>query len=79
MLYKIEEYIVTDTLTLIKDVSQMLVKIFLMVHLMAWTFFFIGDYSSSTEPLTWINKNHIQDLYPIEQYITAIYFSYEKN
>ena len=44
--------------------------------ILAWTFFYVGDYNSSTEPLTWINKFGIQDMNPFEQYITAAYFSF---
>lgn len=70
LLYKIEEYIVTDTLTLIMDSTKILLVIFFMTHLMACTFYFIGDYESSDEPLTWITVNDIQDLSNYEKYIT---------
>ena len=32
-MYKIEEYVVTDTLTLIKDISTNLIIILFMVHI----------------------------------------------
>ena len=76
LLYKVEEYIVTDTLTLIMDSLKILMVIFLMTHLMACTFYFVGDYESSDQPLTWINSNDIQDLEVFDKYITSVYFSF---
>ncbi|CAI2366607.1 unnamed protein product [Moneuplotes crassus] len=76
LVYKIEEYIVTDTLTLIMDSLKMLMVIFFMTHLMACTFYFVGDYEASVQPLTWIVINDIQDLTLYEKYITCVYFSF---
>ena len=76
LIYKIEEYIVTDTLTLIMDSMKILLVIFFMTHLMACTFYFTGDYESSTEPLTWISVEDIQDATNYDKYVTALYFSF---
>ena len=50
--------------------------IFFMVHILACTFFYVGDFYSSSEPMTWINTFGIQDMSPYDQYITAAYFSF---
>ena len=47
-----------------------------MTHLMAWTFYFVGDYESDNEPLTWITAEGIQDFTNYEKYITWVYFSF---
>jgi hypothetical protein len=69
LLYKIEEYIVTDTLTFIMDSLKILTVIFFMTHLMACTFYFVGDYESDTQPLTWIVSQGVKDLSNYEKYI----------
>ena len=75
-LYKIEEYIVTETLSLILEILKILMIIFFMVHIFACMFFYVGDFYSSSEPMTWINKSGIQDMSPYDQYITAAYYSF---
>jgi hypothetical protein len=76
LVYKVEEYVVTDTLTLIMDSIKILTVIFFMTHLMAWTFYYIGEYEADENPLTWISDNKIQDMSNYEKYVTSVYFSF---
>jgi len=76
LIYKVEEFIVTDTLTLIMDSIKILTVIFFMTHLMGCTFYFVGDYESSGNPITWITVYQLQDKSNYERYITSLYFSF---
>jgi hypothetical protein len=76
LMYKLEEYIVTDTLSSIVDAIKLLTIILYVGHWLAWLFYFIGDYESSAEPLSWITVNKIIDSSLFTKYMTSYYWAF---
>lgn len=76
VLYKLEEYIVTDTLTLIIEAFKLLTVILYVGHWLACMFYFVGDYEKLTEPLSWITRNNLQDSPVYDKYLTSYYWAF---
>jgi len=53
-IYKLEEYMVTETLNTLLDVLKLLVLIFFISHVMACTFYYVGDYEKAGNSLNFI-------------------------
>ena len=75
LMYKLEECIVTETLTTIVDSLKLLTIILYVCHWLACTFFFVGSFESASEPIWWITKNNIIDEDLWTQYSTSFYWA----
>lgn len=75
-LYKLEEYMVTDVLNTILDILKLLVLIFFISHLLACTFYYVGDYEGTDNPDNWIRVAGIDEIPKGERYMTSLYFSF---
>ena len=75
-LYKLEEYLVTETMNMLVDIIKLLVVIFFISHWMAWGFFFIGDYETTYGVDNWLNAFDVIDLDNSDQYIITLYYSF---
>lgn len=76
LLYKLEEFMITDFLNTVMDFAKLLILVFFITHWMACTFYFVGDYEKTTNPDNWITINGF-DIYPkFDQYIMTLYFSF---
>lgn len=76
VIYKLEEYIVTDTLTFFKDSIQLLATVLYLSHWMACIFYFVGDFESTTDPTNWINNSGIYLDTTMEQYYSSLYWAF---
>ena len=76
LMYKVEEYIVTDTLTSIIDSFKLLIFILYVGHWLACTFYFVGDYEATTEPLSWVTANDLLDSSLFDKYMTSFYWAF---
>ncbi|CAI2364970.1 unnamed protein product [Moneuplotes crassus] len=74
-MYKIEEYIVTDTLTVIVDSFKLLIFILYVGHWLGCVFHFVGDYESTTKPTNWLTNNDLQDESLFNNYIASFYWA----
>jgi hypothetical protein len=75
-LYKLDEFIVTDVLNTVMDILKLLVLIFFISHLLACTFYYVGDYESTDNPENWIRVSGIDEIPKEERYMTSLYFSF---
>lgn len=70
VLYKIEEYIVTDFFSSAMDGIKLLSIMMLINHLMACIFYFVGTFDNEYDPENWINQLQLGQLSKLDMYIT---------
>jgi hypothetical protein len=75
-LYKLEEYIVTETLNMLMDIIKLLVLIFFISHWLACTFYYVGDYEKTDDPDNFITTFKLDEIDKADRYIACLYFSF---
>lgn len=75
LMYKLEEWIVTETLTTILDSLKLLIIILYVCHWLAWIFYFVGSYETDSEPICWITQNNLIDEDLGTKYIISFYWA----
>ena len=75
VLYRLEEYIVTDFLNAVVDCIKILFVIIFLSHIMGCIYFYIGTYDQYN-PNNWVNQSKLDQDTKFEQYIWSIYFAF---
>lgn len=76
VLYKLEEYLVTDFLFAVMDGIKLLSILLLINHIMACIFYFIGTYEDEYNPDNWVNSLGLMQLSKMERYLVCFYFAF---
>lgn len=75
-LYKLEEYVITETLNMFMDIVKLLVQIFFLSHWLACTFYYVGDYERTDNPGNFITTYKLDEIDTPDRYIACLYFSF---
>jgi len=73
-LMKFEEYLMSETFTLLLSFGKLLLLILFIAHWGACFWYYIGDLEFSDSGQSWLLYSNLLDLPRSEQYITCLYF-----
>lgn len=76
VLYKIDEYLITDQLSALFDGLKLLAVILLINHMMACIFYYIGTFDNKYDPHNWINASGLGGYSNIDTYIMTFYWAF---